>query len=179
MLTTSNPRLWFTLSGLLVAFIILGGSCLGIASMVGDAESSYLRAANEASRWKLTNLPEQAFLWRREDPTDEQWNALPGALAKRKESWQRTIAEVQKRKAPDRLKEVETALKSADSTLEELFSEAEKAIELKDKERSRMGLTVIRRRLRALEREVEGTLQRIYQPNTLRNSPDGQDPARA
>lgn len=178
MLTTSNPRLWFTLSGLLIAFIILGGSCLGIASMVGDAESNYLRAANTASRWRLTNLPEQAFLWRNETPTDEDWAALPPALALRKAAWRRAFDDVLSRSAPERLREVESALKAADSNLDDLFKRAEGAIEEKDKDASRMALSMIRRRLRAMEREVEGILQRIYQPDTLRETPDGSDPAR-
>lgn len=178
MLTTSNPRLWFTLSGLLVAFIILGGSCLGIASMVGDTESNYLRAANTASRWKLTNIPEVGFLWRQEPPTEEQWAALPPALQKRKEAWRTTFDDVLSRKAPERLKEVESALKAADASLGELFVKAEKAVSEKDKDASRWGFTIIRRRLRAMEREIEGILQRIYQPDTLRETPDGSDPAR-
>lgn len=178
MLTTSNPRLWFTLSGLLVAFIILGGSCLGIASMVGDAESNYLRAANTASRWKLTNLPEQAFLWRREEPTPAQWEALPPAFEKRKAAWRTVLNDVLGRRAPDRLKEVESALKASDAALLTLFSNADKAIESKDKDASRLALSLIRRRLRAMEREIEGILQRIYQPDTLREKPDGLDPAR-
>ena len=178
MLTTSNPRLWFTLSGLLVAFIILGGSCLGIASMVGDEESNYLRAANTASRWRLTNLPEMAFLWRREEPTAEQWAALPPALAKRKAAWRTALDDVLGRRAPQRLAEVESALKAADTALNQLFLNAEKAIEANEKDASRLALSLIRRRLRAMEREVEGILQRIYQPDTLKEKPDGLDPAR-
>lgn len=178
MLTTSNPRLWFTLSGLLIAFIILGGSCLGIASMVGDAETGYLRAANEASRWKLTNLPEQAFLWKNEPATDKQWAALLAALLGRRESWLSTLDEVLSRKAPERLAEVESALKAAEWSVSSLFDKAEEGVKTKDKDGTRWELTMIRRRLRAMEREVEGILQRIYQPDTLRENPDGSDPAR-
>lgn len=178
MLTTSNPRLWFTLIGLFMAFICLGGSCLGIAAMVGGDETSYLLAVDRAGRWKLAPFPEQTFLWRREEATDEQWKALAQATQIKAKAWDAACQEVKQAKAPERLVPAGSAIEAARPQVTALFEEFRTTVDQKDREESRRALTLIRRRLRALEKEIEGILQRIYQPDSIMETEPGTDPAR-
>ena len=178
MLTTSNPRLWFTLIALLMAFICLGGSCLGIAAMVGGDENTYLLAVDRAGRWKLAPFPEQAFLWRKEEPTEEHWKALSGAVPTKAKAWKEACQELMDLKAPERLIPAGSAVESALPQVSALFEEFQKVVDQKDRAEARRVLTLIRRRLRALEKEIEGILQRIYQPDSMMETEPGTDPAR-
>jgi len=178
MLTTSNPRLWFTLIGLFMAFICLGGSCLGIAAIVGGDETSYLLAVDRAGRWKLAPFPEQSFLWRREEATEEQWRALAQAVPLKSKAWTEACKELKDLKAPERLIPAGSAVEAAQPQVSDLFVEFQRAVDQKDREESRRVLTLIRRRLRALEKEIEGILQRIYQPDNMMETEPGTDPAR-
>lgn len=178
MLTTSNPRLWFTLIALLLGFICLGGTCLGIAALVGTQESDYLRAANQASTWRPTPFPEQAFLFQAPEPKAEQWEALSKALPGKAADWESACQKVLAMKTPENLASVRGAIEAAQPQVSDLFDKAKAAIASKDRQTSREALVQIRRRLRALEREMEGILQRIYQPDSLKEEPSGLDPAR-
>lgn len=178
MLTTSNPRLWFTLIALLLAFICLGGSCLGIAAMVGTQESDYLRAVNEASNWRLTPMPEQAFLFQSAEPKADDWAALSKALPKKAAEWEAACQRVLTMKTPENLQEVRGAIAAAQPQITGMFSKSEDAVKAKDRQAAREAIVQIRRRLRALEREMEGILQRVFQPDSLKEEPTGLDPAR-
>lgn len=178
MLTTSNPRLWFTLIGLFLAFICLGGSCLGIAAMVGGDETSYLLAVDRAGRWKLSPFPQQSFLWRREEAADQQWKELAQAVPLKAKAWEEACQGLVDLKAPEPLIPARSAVEAAQPQVSALFGELQKAVDQRDKAESRRVLTLIRRRLRALEKEIEGILQRIYQPESIMEAEPGTDPAR-
>lgn len=178
MLTTSNPRLWFTLIALLFAFICLGGSCLGIAAMVGTQESDYLRAVNVASNWRPTPMPEQAFLFQNAEPKAESWEALSKALPKKAAEWEAACQKVLTMRTPENLSSVRAAIETAQPQVSSLFGKAEEAVKARDRQAARESFVQIRRRLRALEKEMEGILQRIFQPDSLKEEPTGLDPAR-
>ena len=138
----------------------------------------YLRTVNEVSNWRPTPLPEQTFLFQSAEPKPENWEALSKALPKKASEWEAACQKVMAMRTPENLKDVRGAIDAALPQVSSMFGRAEEAVKAKDRQASREALIQMRRRLRALEREMEGILQRIYQPDSLKEEPTGLDPAR-